>query len=751
MNASSFGWAAVLAGLLVGGLAHAQSATPGYLERVVQWTVQPGERCVDVARGLYGDAQRIDLVTRYNALDCALPLAPGVTLTLPEAPTELPVAALRSMTPDVRARAPGGEWASASNGMAFYKNHQLSTQAKANADVLFRDRSRLFVAEHTLVVIYGSAGGSSQRQVPPAVQLDEGEVQVALAALGGRPVAVASSGGELRAQSKDAVVRRKRSRSTVSVFQGSVEVVAAGQTVNVPERFGTALTQGSAPEAPRPLPPAPEWTQGASDGVVIGAAGVATIVASWAAVANAVGYRIELSQDADFVRPVVREEVSADVRAFRAERMPVGSYHLRVRAMDSQDFLGIAALRELRVIEAKFSGAPGVIGDRTLRTNRYATLRLDSPELELSAGAGFVACPCSVALSAGLPPRIWVRAKGQQPPSELAIEYQPVEASVASSWSHWDGPVRVAVALQGLEAVALEERVRPRLRIRRGKSERFYPLGFASGRAHALLDGRELPARSEVEVVDVDGYVLGRSALVAPARPAALPRLRTRPTLPFEAVSAEVSAAHAQLRPERAVAIDIAASSQESRAGAVARLRARQPFGAWGFEAGLNSPALANAAAVDSSSFIGLSHRLGLSPRFGIGPAFRLALPLAERAGSARLESALALSHDAERSSYALTFGLRSAPWLVPARERFPRESLFLLGLFSRALSERALLYAALDAHLLSAQQPALFRAGATFGAEIGSAWFGSAALRISPWDEGGRVSGQLGLGLRVE
>ena len=96
----------VMGGAPGAALGQDRSTTPGYPERVVQWTVEAGESCADVAKAMYGDARRVDLVQRYNGVACTAgaPLEQGITLVLPAEATKLPSARLTMVNPETRAR-----------------------------------------------------------------------------------------------------------------------------------------------------------------------------------------------------------------------------------------------------------------------------------------------------------------------------------------------------------------------------------------------------------------------------------------------------------------------------------------------------------------------------------------------------------------------------------------------------------------------------------------------------------------------
>ena len=65
--------------------AFADDATPGFPEPVIQWDVQKGETCEDIAKTLYGDALEAHLVMRYNHVACTrgAPLKAGQSLVMP--------------------------------------------------------------------------------------------------------------------------------------------------------------------------------------------------------------------------------------------------------------------------------------------------------------------------------------------------------------------------------------------------------------------------------------------------------------------------------------------------------------------------------------------------------------------------------------------------------------------------------------------------------------------------------------------
>src|SRR5699024_4182215 len=99
-----------------------------------------------------------------------------------------------------------------------------------------------------------------------------------------------------QAASRDVILRKKGERSTVSVFDGTAVVRAAGQSVQVNSGQGAAVKKNTPPTPARPLPDAPVLTR--RDGVVWSfGVSAATLRSEWQAVPNSVAYRVELARD----------------------------------------------------------------------------------------------------------------------------------------------------------------------------------------------------------------------------------------------------------------------------------------------------------------------------------------------------------------------------------------------------------------------------------------------------------------------
>ena len=314
-------------------------------------------------------------------------------------------------------------------------------------------------------------------------------------------------GAQVSAKSRDSVIRKKKQRSTVSVFDGSAKVASAGKSVSVPEKYGTSFEEKQAPTPPRPLPPAPAWQSGSSSGVVLAPGGQGKIFAAWGEVPKAVAYRVEVARNADFSDLVVREEVPAKIHAFRAEKMPAGSYYLRVRAIDDEDFLGLAAKgRDVTLLSASVASQLGSISPGKIQANPYGVLELEpAPGSELSVDGGpFGPLPKRIDLLSTAPRDLELRMRGGAA-VKYQVEYSPVSATVEQT-----GPSAVRVELHGFEGVDVARRVQPRLRVHVGDAIRELALSPAGSTSFvASLDGLPQEPGLRFDVVDGRGVGIG--------------------------------------------------------------------------------------------------------------------------------------------------------------------------------------------------------------------------------------------------
>ena len=735
--------------------------TPGYPERVFQWTVQKGETCNHIAKAMYGSPRHRRLLERYNSVSCAgnKPLAEGMTLVVPERVTTLPTARLRGLKPAVKARAPGAGWSPASPGMPLVKRHAVNTQEKARADILFVDRTRVVLAEHTLVVIYGTAASTAvSKTPPPKVELEQGEVQAGLAALrGNRSVGVrVKSGGDVSAKSRDTVVRTQKSRTTVSVFDGTSKVSSAGKSVSVNEGFGSSFEAKKPPTPPRKLPPSPTWAAGSAQGVVLLPKGSGRLFVAWKPIKEAKTYRVELARDAAFKNLVAREEIPARINALKAERLPPGRYYARVRAIDKDDFLGLASTpRPIHLIEVDVVGAAQAISKSALKVNRYSTVELrGGNELLVALDKGpYGKNPGVIDLSRIRPKKIRLRVPGSKTPSEISLQYSPLEAELNAERSKDGTSATVQLKLSGLGQVDQPKVVAPTLTIGQSTAGNV-PFLFQKGVFTAALSALDPDEDLTLRVLDRRGEFIAEANLPArEAAPLAPPKTEPLPgigpTAPVIPIAPWVSTRWWAPGTHDAASVGIAVATVDDEPQMQASLAGETSLGAVGLEGRVTSDGFfADNPEADSAAWFGARYRLESGENVEFGPALRFGIPMTDRSPAARAELGLGLGLRGQRVDWLfnLSYRLRAAD----TGERFevPRHHLLgMLGL-SYKLTERSLFYAALDGHGLFLD-PSRFRGGLLLGAEFGGPVFVSLGGRLSPWKDTGLAQGQFSLGLR--
>ncbi|MFO0757322.1 MAG: hypothetical protein U0359_12575 [Byssovorax sp.] len=755
------------------GVARAADPPPGFLEPVIQWGVQKGETCEDIARAMYGSPAHAGLVLRYNRVDCTKgkPLPEGKTLILPEKVTAIPDAKLRSVNPDVRARPSGGAWTPAATGMPLFTNASVNSLRDGRADIEFIDHTRIFLASNTLVVIYGTAARTQvSKTPPPIIEVQEGELRAGIAALRGEGTIDVGvpGGGRVNAASRDAVVERKGERTTVAVFDGKADVSSAGKTVSVPKDHGTRFVGQAPPAPPRPLPPAPVWEPGGSEGVVLAPDGKGLIHVAWRPVPNALRYRFEVARDPGFHDLAVREEVSSEITAFRAENQPPGKYFLGVRAIDKEEYLGIASeVRAIEVIETRFTGARGAIDQRSIEANPYGVLELTpSPAVEMALDDGpFGAMIPAIDLARRAPAKVRLRARGGPAAQELTVRYTPVTAKIHGDRS--GSSLSLTVTPSGLDGIDVAGKVAPRARVHLGDQVVEAKLAVGPGGAWSAavpLAGAlsSVPDRARIDVVDRNGRVLASDEvdLAPPAPPPApppaalpdAPEPRIGPTAPLRAISPALDVPWWSPTAPDALWVSGTVDAGGDRSAGQLAVQGSGRIGALGLDGALVTGVAGRPGP--ESAWLGGRYRVfrvaGAVCEGGL--ALRLGIPLDVAAPPPRVEGAIAFGGVRGRFTWLGNLGGRMRFEDDLARRNTPAVQGFLLAGGTFDLLPFLRPFAVLDAHLLYDDRASSFagQGGLGLGLEAGTTLFGSAALRLSPWrDEAGLFSAQIAVGLR--
>jgi hypothetical protein len=344
--------------------------------QVFTYTVQQGDTCTGIAERFYGNERYFYIINDYNPnagsgnsrRRCNQSLEVGVTLRLPRQVPTAPDAEVTEVLRDVRSQQPqAADWQKARVGLDLFRGWRVSTLEESAAAVTFRDTSVVRLREDTLIIIYGTTARRARQESTKAV-LERGALRSRLAELSGKaptlevetPSAVASLGpGEAL------VTVDEDQTSRVANHRGANATVADTRgrgAVRVRAGFGSKVRRGELPTPPRPLPPAPAWTEGEPGLFLSLADGQSSISGSWSPVEKAANYRVAISEQADGGGVAGSVGVPEGVNRFELRRFPAGTYYLTVAAIDGDRFEGPpSSPRQIRLVELELiqpGGAP---------------------------------------------------------------------------------------------------------------------------------------------------------------------------------------------------------------------------------------------------------------------------------------------------------------------------------------------------------------------------------------------------------
>lgn len=427
--------------------AHAQQAGTTY-------TVQAGDTCAGISQRAYGDARLVDLIHGANPGMGPSPhrLAPGRQLVLPPKPAGKatgPDAKLSSVRNKVEVQRPEAKPGKVDDPL--FRGNRVGTADASSASVLFRDETVLQLGERTLVVILGDVNAAAKKVGTAAdTTLVSGALRARLAAAAGKkpaPVVVATKSARTTVKAGEAKVHVDPKHATrLSVYGGSSSIAAQKKSVDISPGYGSKAEVGKAPEPPRPLPGAPTWSAAPPSLAFVGKDGTASFVGELAAPAkDVVRWHLQVANDALFDDVVLDVVVPSKVRRVEARTLGVGAYHLRVSAIDDDEFEGpssaampvaVGRLAE-RLVDGKvrFDVEPAAVACAADggAPAPAATLALDASRrhtLQCSLGGGSVPIVYETATVVAAPPPAPVAAP-PPPPTPAAEPAEPIRFDVS--------------------------------------------------------------------------------------------------------------------------------------------------------------------------------------------------------------------------------------------------------------------------------------------------------------------------------
>jgi len=308
------------------------------------YTVKEGDTCARIAKQEFGSRKAYDRIHKHNPGMGPTPhkLVPGSVLKLPREKVS-PDARVTASERQVEARSPSDSvWKAASQGFELFRGWRVSTLERAFAEVTFRDTSRIYMRENTLVIIYGGTQGTARRTSTTA-KLDKGALRSRLGELsGGKSLTVEtpSANTELEGGSSLITVDAEGTSRVANHGGGRAKVSSGkrGKAIDVPERMGSKVKTGKAPTPPKPLPDTPKWASDNASTFLIPDGASGTIAGKWSSVPKAETYRIEVGRMAQGGFVMTSVQVPKTATAFEVHGLAPGEYFATVAAVDDDFF-----------------------------------------------------------------------------------------------------------------------------------------------------------------------------------------------------------------------------------------------------------------------------------------------------------------------------------------------------------------------------------------------------------------------------
>lgn len=257
-------------------------------------------------------------------------------------------------------------WRDAELNAVLLEEEKVRTLSASNAELLFRDESRLRLGENSQAVIQRMRVDPLTRSEQAKVSLKAGDVYALLGGGGARQrFELEVPGVETEMDSRDFWVSHDRRLSRFANYDDRhIKVSAKSATVVLGRNQGTLVRHGERPEPSRALLPAPRLEHPDDHAVVQGE----QALLRWTPVDGALVYSLEVATDPSFSRLVVAK---ADLLAtrFPFSQLDHGDWFRRVATVDSGSSDDRSAFSVTRVDDGRYywrvsavdqAGLPGV-------------------------------------------------------------------------------------------------------------------------------------------------------------------------------------------------------------------------------------------------------------------------------------------------------------------------------------------------------------------------------------------------------
>jgi FecR protein/LysM domain len=222
-------------------------------------------------------------------------------------------------------------WSDRALNDILIEEEKLRTLSRSTAQITFRDESRLRLNANSQAVIQRMRVDPLSREEEAKVSLVEGDLYALLAGKSQRKnFELEVPEVETRIDSTNFWVRRDTSGSKFTNYdEGLLEVSAQGESVDLGRNEATLVRSGAPPTPKIDVLPPPALLGPPDDQVAFNAAAELT----WAAVADAAGYWLEVAQDPGFRRMVQSRWGLTEVR-YDPGSLDIGTYYWRIAALD---------------------------------------------------------------------------------------------------------------------------------------------------------------------------------------------------------------------------------------------------------------------------------------------------------------------------------------------------------------------------------------------------------------------------------
>ncbi|KIG17604.1 putative internalin [Enhygromyxa salina] len=264
---------------------------------------------------------------------------------------------------------PEQEWRDAEVGDLVYKLGRVNTLADSTAAVVFRDDSSVAMRADTLLIIYGHHALRNKKLVATGAGLERGALRARL----GELEAMTDDNGRAAVATPGATTELEGGNSLLKVDDagtsrihnhgnGNATVAAkAGGKTKVNKGMGVKVEKTKRAAKPIPLPPTPSWVAGPEQ--FLGVSGrISALRGGWGTIDKANSYYVEVAADPEGLDVLSAIEVPKSVENFEVHGLPPGSYHVRVAAVDNDQFESIPSdVRSVELLDVELVG-PGDVG-----------------------------------------------------------------------------------------------------------------------------------------------------------------------------------------------------------------------------------------------------------------------------------------------------------------------------------------------------------------------------------------------------